>query len=164
MKQGRQHLQRVVKTRCESAPYNTSAVRDFFVPVMISSTLADSCCLVQTELARIASELARRFCIPDNAPDAELYHPLLGGLPPRRSQKAAKKAGIETIAIANFHYTDKIKAIDIQYKAADNDKGLQISAPSTGGDRRASLTQTFPTARSRSRQGRLVVSKYYTFD
>ena len=41
-------------------------------------------------------------------------------------QKAAKKAGIETIAIANFHYTDKIKAIDIQYKAADNDKGLQI--------------------------------------
>ena len=41
---------------------------------------------MQTELARIASELARRFCIPDNAPDAELYHPLLGGLPPRRSE------------------------------------------------------------------------------
>ena len=41
-------------------------------------------------------------------------------------QKAAKKAGIETLVIANFHYTDKIKAVDIQYKAADNDKGLQI--------------------------------------
>ena len=45
-------------------------------------------------------------------------------------QKAAKnmhkKAGIESLVIANFHYTDKIKAIDIQYKAADNDKGLQI--------------------------------------
>ena len=43
-------------------------------------------------------------------------------------QKAAKKAGIETLVIANFHYTDKIKAVDIQYKAADNDKGLQICA------------------------------------
>ena len=41
-------------------------------------------------------------------------------------QKAAKKAGIESLVIANFHYTDKIKAVDIQYKAADNDKGLQI--------------------------------------
>ena len=30
------------------------------------------------------------------------------------------------LTIANFHYTDKIKAVDIQYKAADNDKGLQI--------------------------------------
>ena len=44
----------------------------------------------------------------------------------RDDQKAAKKAGIETLVIANFHYTDKIKAVDIQYKAADNDKGLQI--------------------------------------
>ena len=46
----------------------------------------------------------------------------------RDDQKAAKKAGIETLVIANFHYTDKIKAVDIQYKAADNDKGLQICA------------------------------------
>ena len=29
-------------------------------------------------------------------------------------QKAAKKAGIESLAIANFHYTDKIKAVDIR--------------------------------------------------
>ena len=31
----------------------------------------------------------------------------------RDDQKAAKKAGIETLVIANFHYTDKIKAVDI---------------------------------------------------
>ena len=49
---------------------------------------------------------------------SEDFHP--------KDQKAAKKAGIESIAIANFHYTDKIKATDIQYKAADNDKGLRI--------------------------------------
>ena len=29
----------------------------------------------------------------------------------RDDQKAAKKAGIETLVIANFHYTDKIKAV-----------------------------------------------------
>ena len=39
----------------------------------------------------------------------------------RNDEKAAKKAGIENLVIANFHYTDKIKSVDIQYKAADND-------------------------------------------
>lgn len=43
-------------------------------------------------------------------------------------EKAAKKAGIQSLVIANFHYTDKIKAVSIQYEAANNDKGLEICA------------------------------------
>ena len=60
--------------------------------------------------------------IPDHAPDAPLCHPLLGSSCSDNfhpdDEKAAKKAGIQSLVLANFHYTDKIKAVSIQYKAA----------------------------------------------